>query len=287
MTADPPASAPRVGLLGWPLGHTLSPALFARAFAARRLDWRYEAWATRPEELAARVAALRAGGTRGFNVTIPHKETILGLLDGVGVTGSAIGAVNFVLARNGRLLGENTDASAFLAALRTVAKFRPRGRGAVVLGAGGAARAVAWVLAQSGAASVTVCARDPERARGTAAVAPGRIDCAAPGSLAEVLAAADLLVNATPVGMAGGGDESGIPFGVEPALRPGLLVADLVYRPRETPLLAAARRRGAATLDGLPMLAWQAAAAFTLWTNAPMEGSEMLSHAEAAAGETR
>lgn len=273
-----------VGLLGWPLGHSLSPAIFARAFAARGLAWRYEAWATPPGELAGRVAALRAAGVHGFNVTIPHKEAILGLLDAVGVTGSAVGAVNFVLSKGGRLLGENTDASAFLASAKAV-KFRPAGRHAVVLGAGGAARAVAWALAQAKASSVTVCARDESKARRLAEVAPGRIAVLGVDSLAEAIARADLLVNATPVGMAGGGDEGRIPFDVGPSLRPGLLVADLVYRPRETPLLAEARLRGATALDGLPMLAWQAAAAFTLWTNTPMEGAEMLLHAHAAAAE--
>lgn len=264
-----------VALLGWPLGHSVSAAFQQAAFDRCGLDARYEPWETRPEALAERVAALRAPKVLGGNVTIPHKEPVVNLLDEVDPEAGRIGAVNTIVRQRGRLLGYNTDAVGFLQALRE-AGFDPQGRRALVVGAGGAARAVVATLLDAGAA-VTVANRSPARAQALAAhfgvsVAP---------SAEEAAQGAELIVNCTPVGMKGGPE--GLPLDLE-RVRPGAFVYDLVANPPQTPLLAAARARGCRTLGGLPMLVYQGAASFRLWTGREPPVEVMMAAARRALG---
>ncbi|MEJ2210271.1 MAG: shikimate dehydrogenase [Anaerolineae bacterium] len=262
----------RAGLLGWPVAHSVSPAMHNAAFRALGLPWHYDLLPVPPDELAAAVAGLEGRGFCGANVTVPHKEAALGLVDEADAGARAIGAVNTLVRRGDGWLGTNTDAAGFVAALRD-GGFEPAGRQALVLGAGGAARAVVHALAGAGCA-VIVHNRTAERA--------ARL-CADLGAAAEVpLAVAqsltgldpdavDLLVNATPLGQwpAAGGS----PWPQSLPLPAHWTVFDLVYNPLETRLLARARAAGAIAVDGLEMLVHQGALSFTLWTGraAPLD----------------
>jgi shikimate dehydrogenase len=262
-------SSQAVGLIGWPVEHSLSPAMQNAAFAACGLDWRYELWPTPIETLAERVAGLRQAGVAGANVTVPHKTAVLPLLDKVQPGAAAVGAVNTIVHDGLALIGYNTDLAGFRQALAEAGGVAPGGR-AVVLGAGGAARAACAALQQQGI-PVLVLARRMDAAHQLAddlgAHGPIGGGPLAAATLRLVLRDAALLVNATSVGMWPTVDESPLPPGV--ALPPGLLVYDLVYRPRPTRLLAEAAAAGCRTLDGLGMLLHQGAAAFTLWTGQP------------------
>ena len=242
------------GVIGDPVRHSLSPALHNAAFAALGLDWVYLAFEVPAGSAAAAVEGMRALGIDGLNVTMPHKEDVAAAVDRLSPVAERLGAVNTVVRRGGVLAGESTDGIGFVDALRSDEGFDPAGKRCLVVGAGGAARAVVLALADAGA-SVAVVGRTPERVAACAALG-GRV-----GSPEEA-GDADLIVNATPVGM---GDDTGLP--VDPAmLGPGQMVADLVYHPLQTPLLAEARARGAVAVNGLGMLIHQAAHAFRLWT---------------------
>ena len=283
----------RLGILGYPLGHSASPAFQQAALDHLGLDARYEAWEVEPERLAERVRQLRGPELLGFNVTVPHKEAVMPLLDAVEATARDIGAVNTVVSRDGRLVGANTDLEGFLRALREEGTYEPRGGNALVLGAGGAARAVAYALLVEGVAGVAIANWSPDRARVLAeelgARFPGRaralsLDAEALAPLLGADASVDLLVNCTSLGMAHGPDPDASPVPAE--LIPGTaLVYDLVYaryNPQETPLLAAARLAGARTLGGLPMLVYQGATAFRLWTGREAPIDVMMRAASAA-----
>ena len=214
------------------------------------------------------VAGAGALGIEGLSVTMPHKTDVAAVLAGrLSPTAQRLGAVNTVVRRGGELWGENTDGAGLLDALRHDEGFDPAGRRCVVVGAGGAGRAVTLALAEAGAAEVVVANRTPGRAEAAAALAGdrGRV-----GSLDEV-GEADLVVNATPVGMGGAvpgpGHDPAHDLPLDPArLGPGQLVVDLVYHPPVTPLLEAARARGATAVNGVGMLVHQAAHGFRLWT---------------------
>lgn len=237
------------------------------AFASLGLDWCYLALPVEPGRLGEALRGLLALGFAGANVTVPHKREVMAHLDLVGEAARAIGAVNTVIVREGQLWGENTDWLGFLAALRE-AGFEPAGRRGLVLGAGGAARAVVYALASVGA-EVTVCNRSAERAeemvRGLAGSVPGAaLRVGAMESLGEAAQVADLLVNATPLGM---WPETGVsPWPAALPLPSHLAVCDLVYNPLQTALLAQAQAVGAGAVDGLGMLVQQGAAAFEMWT---------------------
>ena len=265
------------GIFGYPLAHSLSPAFQQAAFNHYGLDARYLAWETPPDALASEVAKLRGGDFIGANVTIPHKQAVMALLDEVDPLAAAIGAVNTIVKRGGRLVGYNTDAHGFMRALKEDAAFEPSGRRALLLGAGGAARAAAFALCQEGAAAIVIANRTLERAETLAA------DLSSDGVSVSALATddaalndaalnADLIVNSTSVGMRHGGAEGQTPLAG--GLIPHDAVAlDMVYNPQHTPLLAAARSAGARAVGGMPMLIYQGAAAFEMWTGrvAPVE----------------
>jgi len=270
-------------VIGDPISHSLSPVIHNAGFAAAGLDWVYVGLPVPPGRGAAAVEGMRALGIEGLSVTMPHKAEVLPALDEVSEDARALGAVNCVVRRGDVLRGENTDGAGFLAGLRTDFDFDPTGRTCVVLGAGGAARAVVLALARAGAASVQVVNR-------TASSAVAAAELAGPvGSVAgaEAVASADLVVNATSVGMRQGksGDAPALPCDAE-LLGEGQVVAELVYHPLRTALVEAATRRGARASNGVSMLVHQAAVAFELWTGVPAPLEAMRAAVDAHLGDT-
>jgi shikimate dehydrogenase len=265
-----PSGATRVaGVIGHPVHHSLSPVVHNAAFTALELDWTFVAFDVAAGEADVAVAGMRALGLGGLSVTTPHKAAVLAAVDVVTPQAEALGAANCIAEDDGRLVAANTDGRGFIDSLRLDHGVDPTGWRVVVLGAGGAARAVIAALSDHGASEVAVINRTQER-RDRAVALGGR---AAVAGRPEQIDAADLVVNATSVGMgsrtAGDGP---IPLDIA-RLGPGQVVADLVYDPVETPLLRAARQAGATPVDGVGMLVHQAGAALTLWTGreAPIE----------------
>ncbi|MFO7281735.1 MAG: shikimate dehydrogenase [Thermoanaerobacterales bacterium] len=248
-------------VIGSPVRHSLSPTIHNAAFAATGLDWVYVAFEVPEGRGGDAVAAVRTLGLAGLSVTMPHKAAVHDAVDERTPVAAALGAVNCVYWRGDRLVGDNTDGAGFLDALRADEGVEVGGRRCVVVGAGGAGRAVAHALGGAGAAEVVVVNRSPGPAARAAelAGAAGRV-----GEPADV-ARADLVVNATPLGMGVGGADEPLPVDVG-LLRPGQVVVDLIYQPAVTPLLAAAAERGAVAINGLGMLVHQAAHAFRRWT---------------------
>ena len=258
------------GVIGHPVAHSRSPAMQQAAFDALGMAARYELWDTPPEQLAARVAGLRAPEGLGANVTIPHKTTVLPLLDAVATSASPpLAAVNTIVreesAAGVRLVGHNTDVPALRRVLAEQSAWAA-GRRMLVLGAGGAARA-ALAVARLEGVEVTVAARRVEGARAAlAALAPAHVlDLAETDALAGALAGAHVLVNTTPVGMRAA-EASPLPLDLLRQLSPTSFVFDMIYSPPETALVRAARALGLRAQGGLPMLLYQGALAFTLWT---------------------
>jgi shikimate dehydrogenase len=267
MSIEVTGSTKLAGLIGWPLKHTLSPAMHNAAYERLGLDWIYVPFAVRDaSDLPQVVEGLRALPVVGFNVTMPFKRLMLDLCDEVALQARLAGAVNAVHISDGRLIGYNTDGRGLLESLADEAHFSPEGKRTVVLGAGGAAGAAAMSLTLGHAAHVTVAARHLEQAQeivdriGAAARTDLNVVSMGP-ELAEVVEAADLVLNATPLGMT-----LGDPLPVDPAwLHEGQVVYDMVYAPSVTPLLAAALHRGATPCGGLGMLVGQGAISIEIW----------------------
>lgn len=253
------------GILGHPLGHTLSPALHNAAFAAAGVDAVYLALPVVPDALAGAIAGVRAWRVGGLSVTVPHKVAVIDLLDGLTAEARAAGAVNTLLWQGGRLMGHNTDIAGYQAMLRVAGQ---EAASAVILGAGGSARAVGVALRQAGM-RVAVAARNLGQAQALAAELGEPVRGVGLAELADpagVLSAADLIVNCTPVGMMPAADASPLDELALSRLPAHAVVHDLVYRPLETRLLALAKARGLRTVDGGVMLVAQAAVAFAAWT---------------------
>jgi len=248
--------------------------MMEKAFARAGLDWRYLTLEVAPACLGDAMRGLRALGFRGANLTIPHKVAVTELLDDLSEPARLIGAVNCVNRQGDQLIGENTDGKGFLASLREVTN--PAGKQVVVIGAGGAARAIAVELGLAHAAAMTIVNRSAER--GTALTEHVATQIEVPARfelLAEpfrVPAATDILINATSIGM--DDPRARVPVATE-TLRPGLVVADVVFNSAETVFLQEARLRGCITLDGLGMLVQQAAIAFKIWTNVDADDTAM------------
>lgn len=259
----------RIFLIGDPVGHSLSPVMQNAAFRACGLDWQYELLETPRTQLGETVSRLRTNGFVSANVTIPHKEAVIEFLDDLTDHARQVGAVNTIIKRDDKLIGENTDVYGFTQALRE-ASVELRGARAAILGAGGAARAAAFALAEHGAARIAIMNRTEKRA-----VKLVNDLCAHfPNLAVEVnsiaaLATADLVVNATSVGMSPNENASPMRW----AFPPGVVAIDLVYRPLHTKFLRDAERAGARPIGGVSMLVHQGAAAFKLWTgqDAPVE----------------
>lgn len=249
-------------VIGSPIRHSLSPTILNTAFAARGADWAFVALEVPEGQGGAAVEAARTLGIGGLSVTMPHKAAVHDAVDDRTAVAADLGAVNCVFRDGDRLVGDNTDGDGFLDSLRADAGIEAAGLRCVVVGAGGAGRAVARALGVAGAADVAVVNRSPEPATRAAALAgpAGRV-----GSAADVTGA-DLVVNATSLGMGlvGPGSET---LPVDPgALHPGQVVVDIVYHPAVTPLMREAEARGATALGGLGMLVHQAAHAYRRWT---------------------
>lgn len=258
------------GVIGDPVRHSLSPALHNAAFGHLGLDWVYAAFEVPAGRSADAVEAMRVLGIEGLSVTMPHKAEVAAAVDELSRPAALLGAANCVWRDGNRLIGENTDGAGFVNALRAQVGTEFTELAAVVVGAGGAGRAVIAALAEQGA-SVTVVNRSSAAAERAAAIgeaaATGRglISVGSP----EAVRDADLIVNATPLGMS---PADALPLETL-MLRSGQVVVDLIYRPERTPLLEAALAAGADTLNGVGMLLFQAAEQFKLWTQleAPIE----------------
>jgi shikimate dehydrogenase len=278
-----------VGLMAWPIGHTLSPAMHNAAFDALKLNWRYVPLPVHPEQVEAAVRGLVALGFRGCNVTVPHKQAVIPFLDTVAPDAAAFGAVNTIVVERDEegtvaIKGDNTDYQGFVGSLRS-AGFDPEGKRAVVVGAGGGARAVVFGLLRAGAEQVRVSDLVPEQIQALVTeLADARLQTlpAATEALVEATRAADLLVNATPVGMSPQVDASIWPDGVP--VPPHLTVFDLVYNPLETKLLKQVERAGARAIAGLDMLVRQGALSFEMWTGVAPPTDVMRAACEAGLG---
>ena len=260
------------GVIGTPIGHSLSPAIFNAAFAEVGLDWVYLAFDVAVGHAAGALDAMRTLGLTGLSVTMPHKDAVAELVDHCTPEAAALRAVNCIVPTAEGLVGDNTDGPGFLDALRAEVGFDAAGRRVVVVGAGGAARAIVLAAARAGAADVAVVNRTAARAHEAAALAEGV------GRVADATAigGADLVVNATSVGMGDGA----VPF--DPALlHSGQVLADIVYHPSPTPLLRAAHDLGITAVGGLGMLVHQAGHAFRLWTGRDAPIAAMAAAAEA------
>ncbi len=256
------------GVLGWPLRSTLSPVIQNVAFRSADIDCRYLAFPTPPDALEDAVRGLLSLGALGANVTMPHKEAIVPFLDELAEDAAAVGAVNTVEFSGGRAIGHNTDIGGFKDFLVEDAGVDTNGRRCLVLGAGGAARAVIRALESCGVESITVCARRPDQAEALAGLMDGkgvRVGSMeeAPGMVVDM----DLIINATPLGTDG---EEALPGAI---FSQAHAIVDLIYSPPTTPLITNGRSAGAETWGGLGMLVRQAARSFQIWTghHAPIE----------------
>jgi shikimate dehydrogenase len=249
-----------VGIIGWPVEHSLSPVIHNAAFEAMNMHWIYVPLPVEPGHLEEALAGLGALGFVGANVTMPHKSEAAKLADTLSEDSNRLGAVNTLVAEGGRLHGHDTDVAGFDRFLRLDAGFEPAGRSALIFGAGGAARACALALARAGLGSLTVAVRDLSRAdqlRGSLEGFETDLSVVAfDGATEERF---DLVVNATPLGIHG----EDLPA---PILDLGSLVVDLLYSPTLTPIQVAARAAGGAAFGGLGLLLNQAAISFELWT---------------------
>ena len=272
----PPDTEVAAGVIGYPVRHSLSPVICQAAFDELGLDWTYAAFEVAQGDAGRALDHMRKRGMAGLSVTMPHKADVAAAVDELSAAASVLGVVNCVARDGDRLIGHNTDGAGFCDALLADG-VELAGIGCAVLGAGGAARAVVAELARRGVAEVAVIARRPDRAASAAELA---------GSAGTTASLADigqyrLVVNATPVGMAETIGAGNLPLDPD-LLHPGLHVAELVYNPLQTPLLAECNRRGVPASTGVGMLVHQAAHAVRIWTGAEPPVNAMTAAATAA-----
>jgi shikimate dehydrogenase len=258
------------GLIGSPLEHSVSPQMHNAAYEALGLNYCYVPLKTDPDDLEAVIDSIRALGFAGVNVTIPHKESVITHLDEVTQLARQIGAVNTVVNQNGRLIGYNTDGPGFIDSLREEAGFTAKGKNAVVIGAGGASKAIVTMLAQEGIKTLVISDIDQERSSELCEVINANFEIApyaAPANskeLTKAIANCDILVNASPVGMHPNIKRTPIDLSCD--IKKDAVVYDLVYNPLETELLKWAKSKGAKPVSGIGMLIRQGALSFTLFT---------------------
>ena len=275
-----------LGIIGYPIGHSISPAFQQAALNALQIDAEYRAYAVHPDDVGPFVHSLRSDPATGINVTVPHKEAVMPFLDEIDEWATEAGAVNTIVNRSGNLTGYNTDGYGFLRALRESGGLDPAGKNVLILGAGGSARGVVQALLRAGVGDLVIANRTLARAQSLADLAKSRSVPAAAipldfRQLKEIAADADLIVNCTSLGMTHGPDEAATPMRAD-QIPPTALVYDLVYNPVQTPLLTAAEQAGAATLGGITMLVYQGAASFEIWLEQPAPVSVMMDAAIAA-----
>lgn len=272
MPEQPPITgATRVAaVIGHPVRHSLSPTLHNAAFAATGLDWRYVALEVGPDDGARAIDAMRTLGIGGLSVTMPHKDAVVSAVDRTTAAVDALGAANTIFWDDDRVVADNTDGDGLVNSLADEVGARLAGLHVAVVGAGGAARAIIDAVGRRGAERISVINRSPERGALAAAVHPAAYLADAP-----VIRSADVVINATSVGMgAGPADDPAAVIPFDPALLSAdHLVADIVYKPLVTPLLAAAADIGCTTVGGVGMLLHQAALQFQRWTgvDAPLD----------------
>jgi shikimate dehydrogenase len=259
-----------IGLIGQPVGHSISPQFQQAALFAAGVDAVYQAWDTAPEDIPQTVARLRQPDCLGANVTVPHKAAVMAHLDGFDDAAAIAGAVNTIVNRDGRLTGHNTDGAGLVAALRQRAGYDPLAGRYLLLGAGGAARGIAFALAREGADGILIANRSADNALQLVedlqrAYPACEVRAVAWGRRSEALIEVSCLIHSTTIGMRGGPAEGALAIELVSA-QEGLIVVDIVYNPLETPLLREARQRGLPTLDGVAMLVHQGALGFELWT---------------------
>ena len=275
-----------LGIIGCPIGHSISPVFQQAALDHLAINASYQAWEVKPDHLAGFLQDLRDREVLGINITVPHKEAVIPLLDQVDDWATAAGAVNTIVNRDRTLTGHNTDGSGFIRALRCAGKFEPKGRRALILGAGGAARGVILALIRERVGHLIIANRTASRAhRLNQMVRDNGMTAQSisldPGALSSAAASVDFIVNCTSIGMAHGSDEHGSPLSWE-QIPATVMVNDLVYNPLETPLLREAVRAGASTLSGIHMLVYQGAASFEMWTQRDAPVAVMLEAATSA-----
>lgn len=275
-----------VGVFGDPVAHSLSPLMHGAAFEKLGLNWVYVPFHVKPQHLGSAVEGIKAMGLRGVNVTVPHKVHVMQYLDEIDPEAQLIGAVNTIVNRDGYLVGYNTDGAGFVRSLNEEGQADPAGKNILLLGAGGAALAIGAALARAGAKRVSIANRTVQKAAAMAQAISDFVDSEPFDSEAlpldqddpqfqQAAEQADIVVQCTSVGMYPHHD---VPPIVSPDLfRPHALVADIVYVPRETSMIRAARARGCSVLTGEGMLAYQGAIALELWTGMPAPAAEMLS----------
>ncbi|MBI5788097.1 MAG: shikimate dehydrogenase [Candidatus Schekmanbacteria bacterium] len=262
-----------VGIFGYPVRHTLSPAMHNAAFAALGLDYVYLPFEVPPDNLGQALRALPALQIAGVNLTIPHKERALEYLDEISPQAQLIGAVNTVKVEGHKLIGYNTDGEGFLQSLNQDGGIDPKGRRVCLLGAGGAARAVAMALVEAKIRELAILNRTVERAQLLAEQISGYYPevsvCTDSLDNQEIIARSDIIINTTLVGMK---PDDELPIDPK-VISPLGFVCDVIYHPAKTKLLAAAEKRGAKTMNGLGMLLYQGTLAFEIWTGrkAPVE----------------
>ncbi|TET17459.1 MAG: shikimate dehydrogenase [Dehalococcoidia bacterium] len=264
------------GIIGDPIEHTMSPVMHNAAFNQLGIDYLYVPFRVRKEELGKAIGGMRALNIRGLNVTIPHKVAVIPFLDELDPLAEKINAVNTIANDEGILTGYNTDATGFLQALLD-REVELEGKNMVILGAGGASRAISFILAERGAHLIILNRLleldwAEELASRISQIFTKEVEALelTDENLVKVLEKADILVNATSVGMSPNVDEIPVPANL---LKPSLIVFDIVYNPIKTRLLREAEAAGAETIGGLDMLVWQGALAFEKWTGlkAPVE----------------
>ena len=267
----------RLGIIGYPIGHSISPIFQQAGLDHLGIDATYEKWEVTPEDVGDFVNGLRAPGSLGINITVPHKQAVIPFLDEVDEWATAAGAVNTIVNHDGRLSGHNTDGPGFLQALSVETGYSPKGTRALILGAGGAARGILLALVRGGVDSLVIANRTLERAETLAQLSldNGVSSNAIPlgtDAVAEAAASADLIVNCTTMGMSHGPDEHGSPLSAA-QIPATAIVNDVVYNPLLTPILKEAAAAGATALGGLHMLVYQGVLSFRMWTgqDAPVD----------------
>jgi shikimate dehydrogenase len=273
----------QIYLLAYPAGHSLSPVMHNAALDALGIRARYDAWEVAPEGLEHAVNKLRDPHVYGANVTIPHKQAVMPLMDNLTDAATAIGAVNTIINQDGLLLGHNTDAIGYTRALSEDAGLELTGQQVLILGAGGASRAIVYALLQAQVAAVTIYNRTVSKAEALVRAFGhlGDVQIVGEGGLEHAAKQASLIINTTSVGM----EHDGLAPDVSPLATEMLpetgFVSDIIYRPAETSLLRDARAKGLATQNGLPMLIYQGAASFERWTGQHPDTRVMLRAAQA------
>ncbi|MDA7920658.1 shikimate dehydrogenase [Verrucomicrobiales bacterium] len=279
-----------VGCFGYPVSENPTQAMIEPAFKAMGLDWRYLTLEVKPESLAEAVAGARAFGFQGFNCTIPHKVEVIQYLDGLGESAQLMGAVNCAVNRDGKLIGENTDGKGFVASFKEIED--PVGKSLVLLGAGGAARAIGVEMALAGVAEITLVNRNEERGRELETLFAGKLNEAAGGNLKvnfvtwdgdfQVPVDTDIVVNATSIGLFPDVDAR-IPLAID-SITSEMIVADVIPNPPATRLVREAREKGCRVIDGLGMLVAQGVIGIEFWTGESPDPAVMRAGLEAIFG---